>query len=727
MAINDPKEPIKNNPFLDLTSSMSKMFSGMEQREKATNDKLDKLIKQMVLYYKLLENSYNKDKVSSKKGREESLNDDKGFLKLIDLMTKIDGNFKKTMDRYVSGQRLQLDEKKELAKFVQTMKDALADSQEQIGVPIKDILTNFKKMVKDEKVSNDFKLDLFSFLREYSDEDLALSKELKGLLDNTLKSGKVNDEKIVNILMELDKNLEYYAENEKEFKTATFAPYKKLDTDLKEANVSLEEVVKLLTDNQRSNDKIEGYLEDQVDQGGTGGKNGKGKDEGGAVSHLAREAKKTAAELADFATVMTGKTMALGMADNPFLSGASPAVFSSADMMGKGVGDIVKNFNPVTDLPKLAAAAEALTPLLPYLAGGALVVGGGLAVKNASDYKGNSPMGQSVKKGFDQVKDFTKGVSQGVSDGLKNLIPKGGVISDTFNSIRGYDKNGKPIKHGALDTSQPLNTPVKSALGGGKVIAVGSDNLSGNYVKIKNPKGTVESVAHLNKQNVKMGDIVSSSSTLGTTGTTGRVRGVGQGQSVLHRKVRDSKGNVIDPVKAVKDYDKLTSLKNVPQKVADSGLDKYKNIFDKYAVGGYNQVASSLQNMGSDTKVTYRLKGMNRDTVTMLSYLGDTLKQDMAEVGTNTQFSNTPTSLSASNAMLDDAKNINNTSSGKNISPEVSPMPSTPSSTQGGGNQVASNQGQMIPVPTPNMEKSDRKLKSDNDLLNHQIDYGDIV
>jgi len=155
--------------------------------------------------------------------------------------------------------------------------------------------------------------------------------------------------------------------------------------------------------------------------------------------------------------------------------------------------------------------------------------------------------------------------------------------------------------------------------------------------------------------------------------------------------------------------------------------DKYKNIFDKYAVGGYNQVASSLQNMGSDTKVTYRLKGMNRDTVTMLSYLGDTLKQDMAEVGTNTQFSNTPTSLSASNAMLDDAKNINNTSSGKNISPEVSPMPSTPSSTQGGGNQVASNQGQMIPVPTPNMEKSDRKLKSDNDLLNHQIDYGDIV
>jgi len=721
MALNEPKEPIKNNPFLDLTSSMSKMFSGMEQREKATNDKLDKLIKQMVLYYKLLENSYNKDKVSSKKGREESLNDDKGFLKLIDLMTKIDGNFKKTMDRYVSGQRLQLEEKKELAKFVQTMKDALSDSQEQIGVPIKDILTNFKKMVKDEKISNDFKLDLFSFLRDYSDEDLALSKELKGLLDSTLKTGKVNDEKIVNILMELDKNLEYYAENEKEFKTATFAPYKKLDTDLKEANVSLEEVVRLLTDNQRSNDKIEGYLEEQ---GETGGKGGKGKDEGGAVSHLARELKKTTADLADFAVVMTGKTAALGMAENPMLRGASPAVFSSAEMMGKGVGDMVKNFNPATDLPKLTAAAGALAPLLPYLAGGALVVGGGIALSNATNTagKGIDAMAKRQGKTPAQVQSEYTGVGAGILKGLKGLLPTKGKITDTFSSPRDYGI------HGALDLAQPYGSPVKSSLGGGKVTKIGSDKLSGNYVFVKNPKGTTESFSHLSKQNVKLGDIVPTGGVVGETGTTGRVVGVGKGQSVLHYKVRDTSGKAIDPTKVIPAYQKNKStVSSLGDKLSSASPSIWEQR-QKFMMDASNvdttKLALSNKGQAVDTtnydnfKNKYNIKNITQD------------KDGNYKVLASNKTTGEMKSLNASDVLTYDVggqnKWVKNPAEFSNIGNEVATMPEQKSISQTVGN-IADNKAQMIPIPQPAKDKSTRKLKSDNELLNHHIDYGDIA
>ena len=724
MATNDPKEPIKNNPFLDLTSSMKKMFSGMEQREKATNDKLDKLVKQMVLYYKLLEDSYNKDKVSSKKGREESLNDDKGFLELIDLMTKIDGNFKKTLDRYVAGQRLQLDEKKELAKFVQTMKDALSDSQEQIGVPIKDILNNFKKIVKDEKVSNDFKMDLFSFLKDYSDEDLALSKQLKELLDNTLKSGKLNDEKIVNILVELDKNLEYYAENEKDFKTATFAPYKKLDNELQEANVSLEEVVKLLTENQRSNDKIEGFLEDQSDQGGKG--KGKG-DENGAVSHLARELKKTTADLADFAVVMTGKTAALGMAENPMLRGASPAVFSASEMMGKGVGDIVKNFNPASDLPKLTAAAGALAPLLPYLAGGALVVGGGIALGNATNSasKGIDAMAKREGKTPKQVEGEYTGIGKGLFQSLKNIFPKGSSLTDTFSSIRGYDKSGKPIKHGAIDVAQPYGTPVKSALGGGTVVSVDSlgKGISGKFVKVKNPKGTTESVAHLSGTNLKVGDVVPVGGVLGSSGTTGRVRGVGQGQSVVHRKVRDTKGNIIDPIKATEQYNK--SVGNKISAVGTPSIWEQQQKFMKDA-SNVDTTKLALANKGGVVDTTNYDNFKNKYNIKNITQDKEGNYKVLASDKTTGEMKN----LNASDVLTYNVggqnKWVKNPAEFSNIGNEVATMPEQKSMSQPVGN-IADNKAQMIPIPQPSKEKSDRKLKSDNELLNHHIDYGDIA
>jgi len=718
MAINDPKQPNKDNPFLDFTSSIMKMFSGMEQREKVTNDKLDKLIKQMVLYYKLLENSYNKDTVSSKKGRESSLNEDKGFLKLIELMVDLNGSSKKTLDKYVSGQRLLIDEKRELAKFVQDMKEAISENKEQIGIPIKEILKNFKKIVSDEKINDNFKMDLFSFLRDYSEEDLFLTNELKGLLDNSVKTNKLNDEKMISILMELDKNIEYYAQDEKELKTLSFAPYKKMGVELKEANVSLDEVVKLLTENQRSNTKIEGYLED----GETSGGKGKGED---ATSALARELKRTTADLVDFGVVMAGKTAALGMADNPALRGASPALFAGSGLLGKGAGELVKNFNPLTDIPKLATAGAALAPIMPYIAGAAGVA--------------------AVGVGINAYKNMRK--SQG--------MPTGGKITDTFGAVRGYDKNGKPIIHGALDLAQPYGSPVKSALGGGVVTEVGSDKLSGNFIKLKNPNGTLESFSHLSGANVKLGAKVQGDTVLGATGTTGRVRGVGKGQSVLHYKVRDSKGNPIDPQLAMADYQKTIPVSKSPNTKesvtakALEGSSKSKPIMEQTLGDVLKKAVGKSETTIWDKQQKFMKDASNIDTTKLaLANKGGVVDTTDYENFKNkynikniTQDKNGEYKVLASDKKTGELKNMNasealsynvngqnkwvkNPADFMNIANESQAMPTGSSKDVNGG--VSGNQTQFIPVPSQTKEKSTRKLKSDNELLNHHIDYGDI-
>lgn len=680
MALNDPIQPNKNNQFDKYTSSVEKMFTGMEEREKATNEKLDKLIKQMVLYYKLLETSYNKDKISSKKGREESLNNDKGFLKLLDLMTQIDNNFRKTLDNYVAGNRLQLSEKKDLAKFVQNMNDALIESKEQIGIPVKDILNNFKKIIKDEKINNDFKLNLFSFLREYSEEDLALSKELKNLLDDSVKYGKISDDRVISILMELDKNIEHYTDVEKDYKTATFAPYKKLDGELQEANLNLEEVVKLLTENQRSNNRIEEQLEDQ---------SGKGDKKDGALSFLEKEMRKTTADLADFATVMVGKTAGLGMAENPWTRGASPYVFAGSEMAGKAVGGAVQNFN-AGDVVKL----RALAPLAPYILGaGAVAVGAGA-------------LGVAANKYGDYVKSKQTG----------GMYPTGGKITDTFNSGRDYGK------HNAIDLAQPYGSNVKSALGGGTVTKVGEDKLSGKYVFVKNPKGTTESFAHLSQANVKMGDVVPASGVVGLSGTTGRVSGVGQGQSVLHYKVRDAQGNPVDPQKVVPAYSESQKKSTGSSKQPTIWEQRQKFMSDASNV---DTAKLALSNKGGTVDTTnydnfknkYNMKNITMDKDGNYKVLASDKKTGEVK------------SFNASDVLTYDVngqnKWVKNPQDFMNIGNSVSAMPE-PITPTAQTNTVASNQPQILPVPINPSSKMDRKLKSDNDLLNHYIDYGDI-
>lgn len=114
------------------------------------------------------------------------------------------------------------------------------------------------------------------------------------------------------------------------------------------------------------------------------------------------------------------------------------------------------------------------------------------------------------------------------------------VEGGTFTSGIGAARPGGRV-HNGQDIAAPAGTPIVP-IAPGTVVGVGSDKLSGNFVKVRHGDGTVSSYAHMGSVGVKPGQQVGPGVQLGTVGATGNATG-----NVLHLRIRDRSGRNIDP------------------------------------------------------------------------------------------------------------------------------------------------------------------------------------
>ena len=246
----DPKVPNRNNPFEQFSNSLIGFLKKVETRDKKRDEKLERLVKQMIVYFQLLERAFKNNQVISKGGTQDSTK--AGVDKLIRLMSNLDSNVTTTVNKFIKGERLVASEKADIAKLTGDIKDALSESGEKIGIPIKDLLNNFKEILANDELDANFRIDVVRFLKDYSEEDIALSQELKNLLDKISNSNKLIDEDIIKLNIELDKNIQEYTS---ELEGATFAPFMKINKEINESNILLEDVVDVLTKFQRDREK----------------------------------------------------------------------------------------------------------------------------------------------------------------------------------------------------------------------------------------------------------------------------------------------------------------------------------------------------------------------------------------------------------------------------------------------------------------------------------------
>lgn len=103
------------------------------------------------------------------------------------------------------------------------------------------------------------------------------------------------------------------------------------------------------------------------------------------------------------------------------------------------------------------------------------------------------------------------------------IKPVEGPYSSPFGLKRFY--NGEPRNpHSGLDIAAPTGTPIKSPAQG-KVVLTGNFFFNGNVVYIDHGQGVVTMYCHLDRIDVKTGDVLEKGQPLGTVGATGRVTG----------------------------------------------------------------------------------------------------------------------------------------------------------------------------------------------------------
>ena len=163
------------------------------------------------------------------------------------------------------------------------------------------------------------------------------------------------------------------------------------------------------------------------------------------------------------------------------------------------------------------------------------------------------------------------------------IFPINAPITSDFG-IRLDPFNGTSSDHWGIDFGAKTGTDV-GASGDGVVIWEGTNKDFGNTVIIEHESGTLTLYAHLDKTNVKNGDIVSQGDIIGQVGNTGRSTG-----SHLHFETID--GNQMWNGAKLKDHIRWAG-KQQPDK------NGYKKIGIPGGIGRYNpSQAFSSQEMG---------------------------------------------------------------------------------------------------------------------------------
>lgn len=139
------------------------------------------------------------------------------------------------------------------------------------------------------------------------------------------------------------------------------------------------------------------------------------------------------------------------------------------------------------------------------------------------------------------------------------------------------ERRGNRI-HKGIDLAGPLGTPIKmpSILQKGVVRKVAYDEGGyGNYVVVDHPDGASSVYAHLSSVDVKSGQDITSGTTIGKMGSTGRSTG-----SHLHFEIRDKVGNKLDPNKA------LSNKKSTAITEDKSSESSFQNVLKAFDVTG---------------------------------------------------------------------------------------------------------------------------------------------
>lgn len=125
------------------------------------------------------------------------------------------------------------------------------------------------------------------------------------------------------------------------------------------------------------------------------------------------------------------------------------------------------------------------------------------------------------------------------AEGSLPLPVSGGRITSGFGS-RDAPTAGASTNHRGIDIAVPVGTAVR-APAGGRVVAVGSNDKSGNFVRIDHGNGVTTSYAHLSGASVSVGDEIQAGQDFARSGSTGNVTG-----PHLHYSVRKNM-QAVDP------------------------------------------------------------------------------------------------------------------------------------------------------------------------------------
>lgn len=168
--------------------------------------------------------------------------------------------------------------------------------------------------------------------------------------------------------------------------------------------------------------------------------------------------------------------------------------------------------------------------------------------QTAIDYTRDLTMGTRglgvgrVNPGYNSITRFSGQNTAGASDSNSFMHPTGGVgrISEGFGP-RINPVTGLPQFHNGIDLAAPNGTPLR-AMGEGRVIAAGSNAVSGNMVRYQVGDNTF-GYAHMNAPtNLQVGQTVRAGDIMGNVGATGRATG-----PHVHITARDAHGRAFDP------------------------------------------------------------------------------------------------------------------------------------------------------------------------------------
>lgn len=148
---------------------------------------------------------------------------------------------------------------------------------------------------------------------------------------------------------------------------------------------------------------------------------------------------------------------------------------------------------------------------------------------------------RTIKQNRQAFADSDAALGQGVptSDiptGGRFAMPvKAGKVTSAFGASRGR------TSHNGVDWAAPEGSDVRP-MAAGEVVRVDSDPRSGKFIVVDHGDGTTTSYSHLGRQDVKVGDKVSASTSLGVVGMTGHTTG-----PHVHVVARQN-GKAVDPV-----------------------------------------------------------------------------------------------------------------------------------------------------------------------------------